>query len=74
MTYQEFYTQVRAGIAAGEIKTSTELNDLDLAIQYAIGQEQQARGCRELITDAAEIYALIGKYCGADIQRKLFEE
>ena len=74
MTFTEFCKSTRAGIARGEIKTSTDLTDLDLAIQYAIGQEQQARGGGEITVTAAEIYDLIGKYCGADIQQKLFEE
>lgn len=74
MTFTEFCESVRAGIARGEIKTSADLTDLDLAIQYAIGQEQQARDGGEITTTAAEIYGLIGKYCGADIQQKLFDE
>lgn len=74
MTFTEFCKNVRAGIARGEIKTSTGLTDLDLAIQYAIGREQQARGGEEITITAAEIYGLIGKYCGADIQQKLFDE
>ena len=74
MTFTEFCERTRAGIARGEIKTSVELKDLDLAIQYAIGREQQARGGGELIITASEIYALIGKYCGADIQQRLFAE
>ena len=74
MTFTEFCENIRAGIARGEIKTSTDLTDLDLAIQYAIGREQQARGGGKIIVTAAEIYGLIGRYCGADIQQKLFEE
>ena len=72
MTYKEFYEIVRAGIASGEIKTTTELNELDIAIQYAIGQEMQERGGGELQTTAEEIYFLIGKHCGADVQSRVF--
>lgn len=73
MTFSEFCESIRAGIARGEIKTSADLTALDLAIQYAIGQEQRARG-GEITVTAAEIYDLIGKHCGADMQQKLFEE
>ena len=44
MNYNEFCEIVRAGIARGEVKTTAELNGLDLAIQYALGQEMQERG------------------------------
>lgn len=53
---------------------SKELNELDLAIQYAIGQEMQERGGGELQTTAEEIYFLIGKHCGADVQKRLFSD
>ena len=72
MTYNEFCEIVRAGIASGEIKTTAELNELDLAIQYATGQEMQERGGGELQTTAEEIYFLIGKHCGVDVQKRLF--
>ena len=55
MTYSEFCEIVRQGIASGEIKTTAELNELDIAIQYAIGQEMQERGGGELQTTAEEI-------------------
>lgn len=72
MTYKEFCEIVRAGIASGEIKTTTELNELDIAIQYAIGQEMQERGGGELQTTAEEIYFLIGKHCGEAVQSRIF--
>lgn len=72
MTYEEFCEIVRAGIASGEIKTTKELSDLDLAIQYALGQEMQERGGGELQTTAEEIYFLIGKHCGEDVKNRLF--
>lgn len=72
MTYGEFCEIIRAGIANGEIKTTKELSELDLAIQYAIGQEMQERGGGEMTTTEQEIYFLIGKHCGADVQRRLF--
>lgn len=74
MNYNEFCEIVRAGIARGEVKTTQELSDLDLAIQYAIGQEMQERGGGELQTTAEEIYFLIGKHCGADVQNRLFSD
>ena len=74
MNYNEFCEIVRAGIASGEVKTTAELTDLDLAIQYAIGQEMQERGGGELQTTAEEIYFLIGKHCGADVQSKVFSD
>ena len=72
MTYEEFCKIVRAGIASGEVKTTAELTDLDLAIQYAIGQEMQERGGGELQTTAEEIYFLIGKHCGEAVQSQVF--
>ena len=72
MTYEEFCEIVRAGIASGEVKTTAELTDLDLAIQYAIGQEMQERGGSELQTTAEEIYFLIGKHCGEAVQSRVF--
>lgn len=72
MTYSEFCEIVRAGIASGEIKTTAELNELDLAIQYAIGQEMQERGGGELQTTAEEIYFLIGKHCGEAVKNRVF--
>ena len=72
MTYEEFCEIVRAGIASGEIKTTAELNELDLAIQYAIGQEMQERGGGELQTTAEEIYFLIGKHCGEAVKNRVF--
>ena len=72
MTYEEFCEIVRAGIASGEVKTTAELTDLDLAIQYALGQEMQERGGGELQTTAEEIYFLIGKHCGEAVQSRVF--
>ena len=72
MTYEEFCEIVRAGIASGEVKTTAELTDLDLAIQYAIGQEMQERGGGELQTTAEKIYFLIGKHCGEAVQSRVF--
>lgn len=72
MTFSEFCEIVRAGIANGEIKTTKELSELDLAIQYAIGQEMQERGGGELQTTAEEIYFLIGKHCGEAVKNRVF--
>ena len=72
MTYSEFCEIVRQWIASGEIKTTAELYELDIAIQYAIGQEMQERGGGELQTTAEEIYFLIGKHCGEDVQSRVF--
>ena len=74
MTYEEFCEIVRAGIASGEVKTTAELTDLDLAISYALGQEYKERGGGLLQVTGEEIYSLIAKHCGADVQRKVFSE
>ena len=74
MTYEEFCEIVRAGIASGEVKITAELTDLDLAIQYAIGQEMQERGVGELQTTEEEIYFLIAKHCGETVRRRVFSE
>ena len=71
MSFTEFCEIVQSGIANGEIKITSEINNLDLAIQYAIGQEMQERGTN--IFTAEEIYFLIGKHCGKDVQNSLFE-
>ena len=78
MTYEEFCEIIRAAIASGEIKVTdgtaeVELTDLDLAIQYALGQEMEEHG-GELYTTEEEIYFLIGKHCGADVQSKVFSD
>lgn len=74
MTYSEFCEIVRDGIEKGVITTkpTIELNDIDLAVQYAIGQEMKEQGCGEMETTTEKIYFLIGKHCGADVQKRIF--
>ena len=71
MSFTEFCDIVQSGIASKEFKISEEINDLDLAILYAIGQEMQEKGTN--IFTEEEIYFLIGKHCGKDVQNSLFE-
>jgi len=72
MTFTEFCEIISNGIASGELKTSTELNELDLAIQYSIGQEMQERGSKDFTTTEEEIFFLIGKHCGTEVQGRVF--
>lgn len=44
MTFDEFKQIVRDGLKSGEIKCTKELNDLDLAVQFAIGRIGDRRG------------------------------
>lgn len=57
----EFRYIIRQGIENGEIKLSTELSDLDLAVQYAIGKIGERKGYPCKITDE-EICAEINKF------------
>lgn len=71
-TFKEFCDIIRDGIASGEIETSAELSDLDLAVLYAIDCEMMERGGGELMATTEEIYDWIGKYCGIDERERLF--
>lgn len=62
MTFEEFKAIVKDGIAKGEVKLSKNLNELDYAIQYALGQEMEATGRKDFT--ATEIAELIKKHCG----------
>lgn len=73
-TFKEFCDIIRDGIASGEIKTSEELTDLGLAVQYSIGCEMMERGGGELLITTEEIYDLIGKHCGIDERERLFKQ
>lgn len=73
MTFEEFCKIVRECIANGEIKINSELTELDLAIQYAIGRKmEETRG--KLVVSSEEIFDLIGEYCGEDTQKRLFPD
>lgn len=74
MTFDEFKERVQDGIQSGALKLSKELSELDLAIQYAICMEMQARGVREMEIDSERIYHLIGKYCGDEVLERVFAE
>lgn len=73
MTFEEFCKITREAIEKGEVVTTAELTELDLAVQYAIGQEIEAQG-REIKADAEQIYYLIGKYCGEETRDRLLPE
>lgn len=66
MTFEEFKAIVKDGIAKGEVKLSKDLNELDYAIQYALGQEMEATGRKDFT--ATEIAELIKKHCGGRLQ------
>lgn len=42
--FKQFLTTVKNGIDSGEIKTSKKLSDLDIAVQYAIGELGKEHG------------------------------
>ena len=74
MTFEAFKATVQAGIARGELKTTVELNELDLAIQYAIGREMELTGQKPLTVTTAQIAELIKKYCGEDVYNRAMLE
>lgn len=71
MTFEEFSSIINNAIAAGEIKASCELTELDLAIQYALGQEMET-GRDTFTTD--EMPQLIYKHCGEKAYKRIFAE
>ena len=74
MTFKEFCEIIRGDIASGKIKLTPQvtLTDLDLAVQYAIGQEMLERGDDRPIFTEDEIYYLIGKHCGIEMRERMF--
>lgn len=74
MTFEEFKKIIAHGFETGELKTDTELNELDLAIQYAIGEEQSRRNDKKLELTTEEIATLIKKYCGEDVYSRVLSE
>ena len=73
MTFRDFVNFVYYSIAKGEIglPEGVTLNELDLAIQYATGREQEAKGTTEITLTIKDIWDCIGKYCGEDVQKRL---
>lgn len=71
MDFKAFCEAIRDGIATGRIKTAAQPSELDLAIQYAIGREQDARGRVQITLTPAEIALLIKKYCGRDVYARV---
>ena len=77
MHFEEFKKTVKEGIRKGEIVLlpKTELTELDLAVQYAIGAEIEARGIQKnFYVTAEEIYYLIIKHCGVDVCKRVLLE
>lgn len=71
MDFDTFCKTIREAIATGRIKTAAQLSELDLAIQYAIGREQDARGTVQLTLTPADISQLIKKYCGKAVYARV---
>ena len=76
MTFEEFCKTVNESIAKKEIvlPENVKLNVLDLAIQYAVGKEQEAQGRKDITLTLTEIYNLIEKYCGKDVIQRIEKE
>lgn len=74
MTFEEFKAIVKDGIAKGEVKLSKDLNELDYAIQYAIGREMEAIGRTDLNLTAEQIAELVKKHCGEDVYNRAMME
>lgn len=75
MTFEEFKAIINNGLANGEIKLigeNTELSELDLAIQYAIGMELQGKTKNFTVT-ASDIANLIKKHCGDETYHRVLE-
>ncbi len=71
MNFKDFCKMIRDGIATGRIRTAAQPSELDLAIQYAIGREQEERGSARMIITPAEVSLLIKKYCGRDVYARV---
>ena len=71
MSFEEFCKTIREAIATGRIKTAAQPSELDLAIQYAIGREQDARRQVQITLTPADISQLIKKYCGRDVYARV---
>ena len=71
MNFAEFCRTIRDAIATGRIKTTAQPSELDLAIQYVIGREQDALGTVQLTLTPADISQLIKKYCGRDVYARV---
>lgn len=67
MDFETFTRTIRDGIATGKIRTAAQPTELELAIQYAIGREQDKRGQVQITLTPAEIALLIKEYCGRDV-------
>ena len=72
MTFEEFKDFVEQALASGLIKIDVELDELDLAIQYAIGQEIHSKGVEVLYLKDEDIQFLIIKWCGLDVYERVF--
>jgi len=74
MTFEEFKSIVKDSISKGKVKLSKDLNELDYAIQYAIGQEMKEVGCEDLTLSAEQIAELIKKHCGEAVYNRAMLE
>ena len=70
-SFLDFCATIKYGFAVGDIKTSKKLSELDLAIDYAIGEEFE-RGnhssSNPLKLTTEQIATLIEKYTGINIE------
>ena len=70
MSFEEFVRRVKDGIAKGYIKLDVELNELDYALQYAIGRAMRDEKKKEFSYE--ELAELVNKYCGSDVYNRVF--
>lgn len=73
MTFNDYCKLIDDGIKKKEIMLpdGVELTELDLAIQYAVGAEQARRGTPKIEVTTDELWELIGKYCGKEVQKRI---
>lgn len=77
MSFTEFKETVQSALASGAVKLSpsgTDLTELDLAVQYAIGEEMTAQGKGPLTLTAEDIANLILKHCGQEVYNRVLAE
>ena len=71
MSFEDFKRTIERGIERGEIQTEQPLTELEIAIQYAIGSEQEERGTEQLTLTVKDICLLVLKHCGADVYHRV---
>lgn len=70
--FEEFKTGITNAVSSGVLKFSAPLNELDLAVLYAIEKEIKEQGGGELTATPREIMWLVFKHCGEEVYERVF--